>query len=152
MDQRGQIHRLEWIPTFLTAISYWENLSISRGDAGMGVPASFLVSGTSFIQRSTKLLGYILSEKASASKIGVMQKFQLLEYKANHPRRNSFCTDWIKIQLSYDTSRTVTPSLPATQKQTWEFDWVWLFETGKWDFNLSTIGFLFFFLLQIWFL
>lgn len=33
-----------------------------------------------------------------------------------------------------------------------EFGWVWPFETSKWDFNLSTIGFFFFFLLQIWFL
>lgn len=33
-----------------------------------------------------------------------------------------------------------------------DFDWVWPFETSKWDFNLSSIGFFFFFLLQIWFL
>lgn len=33
-----------------------------------------------------------------------------------------------------------------------EFDWVSPFETIKWDFHLSTIGFFFFFLLQIWFL
>lgn len=31
-----------------------------------------------------------------------------------------------------------------------EFDWVWAFETSKWDFN--AIGFFFFFLLQVRFL
>ena len=74
-DQRGQIHPVQWMSAFLMTVSYWENLSISRGDAGMEVAACLLGSGSYFRQRSTNPLGCILSQKALMPKISHMLKF-----------------------------------------------------------------------------
>lgn len=56
-------------------ISYWENLSISRVDAGMEVVAYLLGSSSYYIQRSTNPLGCILLQIALAPKIGGTLKF-----------------------------------------------------------------------------
>lgn len=75
IDQRGQIHSLEWTSAFLITISYRENPSISRVDAGMEVVAYLLGSGSYYIQRSTNPLGCILLQIALVPKIGDTLKF-----------------------------------------------------------------------------
>lgn len=134
------------------AISHWENLSISRAVAGRETATCWLGSGSYFTQRITSPLGFILSQKALVPKIGDMLKFYLLQGTTNHPRRNSFYTDWIKTVELWYTEDDQSLSSCYRKADMREFDWVWPFETSKWDFNLSTIGFFFFFLLQIWFL